>query len=236
MRRQLSLCFWALSLWEDALRASLKDVCAELTTKVEHATELAAARSAELGELEADQRRDELARIDLAAEIERRELSAASLHKTASDARLANGELLKRLEEERNNVKSLKSEVDRLRKARNDQRVDDDPSLFSLESQLHEALDVQGALRFSLFKSEDEAAKALASRDAGEARVLELQHRLEESRQVYVHAIAALDKRAATLEQEGRDAQSVAQRLERALDRVSFRLRMCNLELQRWKE
>jgi len=233
-RQRLALFRWTLARWDEAVRISLRADCESLAAQVESMTKSQQTLEQQRSECAVMQREGELARLDLACEVKQRTAYAQELHERVMVKQAENTALLTRLEEERDIAATLASEVERCQAMHDDWKRGEDSVVVALEAELKEALDVQGSLRISLLRSEAEAERYTCGRDTAEARVFELQQRLEGSRRAYAKAMDTLDSKAAALAQEGRDAEQVAQRLEKALDSTIFRVRMCDLELQRW--
>lgn len=216
------------------MRLSLGACCVQLVEQIESAERTAAAIEAERTTMEAAQQQNEAARGDLRSEIAAKEAEAAELEARAEQTRSENAELVSRLQREREECRPLQAEVDALRKQLAEARHRGDLEVAELEAQVVDAIEVQGSLRFSLLRSQAEAERALCLRESMEARATELRERLEEARASYVYAIDALDQKVAGLEREGFEAERAAERLERALESTAFRVRMAEVELQRW--
>merc|ERR1712194_615040 len=149
--------------------------------------------------------------------------------------RAESDDMLSTLEAERERKGPLQSELASLKAKISSAQRHGDADIATLEAQLVSAIEVQGSLRFSLLRSQAEAQRACTEREDLEAKASELRQRLEEARASYLVAIDVLDRRVASLEQEGSEAERTAERLERALESVSFRMRMADVELQRWQ-
>jgi chromosome segregation ATPase len=211
---------------------AIYEACDDLDDRIEKATASSEALEAQRDARDATRREDEIARLDLINEIRRKASESADLHKKAEQTQYANAEMLTELKEERLVTESLMQELEYLKSER--QTAREDP-VQSLERQLREALDIQGSLRFSFLQTEAEAQRVAVVYESTQNHVLDLESRLAESRRAYAAAIESLDRKVNSLRHEGQEAEHKASRLEKALDSVTFRARMCDLEMERWK-
>lgn len=231
-RRRLELCHWALHLWEDGVRYTIYEACHDLDDRIQKAAASSQALEDQRDARESTRREDEIARLDLVNEIRWKASESADLHQKAEQTQYANSELLSQLQEERLVTESLMQELGYLKSERWCAREE---PVQSLEQQLKEALDIQGSLRFSFLKTEAEAQRLADVCESTQNHVIELQNRLAESRRAYAAAIENMDRKVRNLRHEGQEAEHKAGRLEKALDSVTFRARMCDLENERWK-
>lgn len=231
-RVRISLTRATFGLWDEAVQAVVRADCHRISEEIDSAAQAVKARQAEWNNLELAAEESEAARLDLLEELHRREAEAVATEAQVQELRQQSAELLEQLEAERE--MPLHTEVASLRASLTARQLHRDPDLSSLEAQLVEAIEVQGSLRFSLRRSQAEAELALEARAAAQTKAAELRTRLEEARASYIYAIDALDRKVAGLEREGLEAESMALRLEQALENTAFKMRMADVELQRW--
>jgi len=216
------------------LRQTLRETCSQLRSKMECARRKLEAAEVEREHFEAAQLECEVERQGLTQQIRAKEAETTAVRARAAAVRAEGSEVFASLEAEREHKGPLLSEIATLKSKISSTQRHGESDLAVLEAQLVSAIEVQGSLRFSLLRSQAEAERACVERESMEAKVAELRSRLEEARASYLVAIDVLDRRVATLEKDGREAERTVERLERALESVSFRMRMADVELQRW--
>lgn len=228
-RQRLSLGRRALRAWDAAARRSIMEGCERLGSALDCAAEAQAAGAERLEHLERGQRQEALARLELASEARRRMKEAAELGETIAGAKRQTAGVLASLEREQAVAAGLRSQLAELKAARCRPRVP------GVQVQLEEALEVQGSLRFALRQTGAEAERLAEARARAEALAQELRGRVSDAGNSYVQAVDALDQKRSTLAKEGREAQQACRSMEKALESATFRVRMRDLEMQRWR-
>lgn len=245
-RIQLNVRARAFAAWDRAVSLALREQCEHLSEQIAMVAEAGAELEQEQ-DAETDARKQgELAREEIAEEVERKTAEAAALRSQIAADDKTGTVLLERLEEARETADALAVYL-RLRAAPG--LADDcarsplcalrqDPTLGpleGLEKQLAEVLDIGCSLRFAVRKGEAEAREAMQARSIVDAQAAKLRKCIEELKRGYSQTMEDLDRKAAAVALEAEEAQQVAQNLEKALASMSFRKRMCDLELQRWQ-
>lgn len=233
-RRWISLGRQVFTLWDEVVRLSMREACQSIAREIEEAERAAEAHRARLTAWEAALAEDEQQLCELESERLTKETEATSLADKGNRCRQQATELLEDWEAQRHQTAPLQQEVARLQVARDQYRRQVEPELRELERQLLMALEVQGNLRFSLFRCQEVADGTQQRRDSVEAKTAELRDSLGGARASYLEALEVLDQKVADLELEGREAELATERLERALEDAAFRSRLISLELERW--
>jgi len=237
-RCSLNICFFVWMLWDTVVRAALRTKCQTLLDEIDSAAATLADFEQQCGNAVELRSHEESSRQDMRKEVLKKVEEVEALRAGINDALARNAGLAYTLGSERRVAEGLRR--DRL--LLHEDPADLEGSELGLRSplatrvvQLAEALEVEVNLRFSLQRAEAEASHALEAKAAAETQVQELQRSLQESRQMYMKTVDALDQRVAELTQEGKEAQQAALQLQHAVADAAFRARMCDLELQRWQ-
>mmetsp|Transcript_63133 Transcript_63133/g.150509 ORF Transcript_63133/g.150509 Transcript_63133/m.150509 type:complete len:691 (-) Transcript_63133:7-2079(-) len=230
-RKHFTLLRFALGQWSLSLRVAMSRTCEELSVQIEEASQEAAEMEARRIKNVEDQQQAELARRDLAVEVQQKAAEAEGMRVRTQKMKQANMDLLSELRQAKEEGDQLRCELERWQVQRA-QFFEENQSQSSVELQLEEALEMHGTLRFALRNAEMEAERATRGKATAESRLQSLQERLTDARRSYVQAISALDGKASQLAWEGREARREAERIEQVIEGIAFRMQICDQELQ----
>jgi len=142
--------------------------------------------------------------------------------------------LIKRLNEERQGKSTFERELELLHVELEDYRSSNDSLLYSIAARLQNAVNVKGSLRCMLLRSETETQRLGYAEASLKDKLFTLQEELVTAEASSKATLDVADARVMSLEEQRTDAACNLRQLERALESVNFRSRMCSLELQRW--
>merc|ERR1719296_130578 len=233
-RYRIVLVRAVFALWDEVVRASVRAECSRLSAEVDRVAQSIKCRQDQREGLQQVASERAAAHQDLLEEIDRREAEAALTEARTQALQAESAELLIQLEAEREVKVPVQAEIDGLQAALANRRQRGDPELAALEVQLVEAIEVQGSLRYALRRAQHDAERVAEQRTASQARAAELRQNLEQARTSYIYAIDALDRKVAGLERESEEAERMTEGLEQALEATAFKMRLADVELQRW--
>jgi len=228
------LCREVIESWSEFLRNSLLLSCSHLAEKLEHMSQNAAALHAKSKAREASLHEGEFVRGSLMAAIEQKENCIARVRISIGQMHEEYHHLIKRHKEARQGKSMCERELELLHEELEDHRSSDDLLLYSIAARLQNTVDVKGSLRCMLLRSETETQRLGYAEASLKDQLFTLQEELVAAEACSKARLDVADARVMSLEEQRTDAACNLRQLERALESVNFRSRMCSLELQRW--
>jgi len=234
-RRLLCLCRQAFLHWDEAIHLVWHDRGANLGSQAMQLATDHAALEAQQDVDDNEQLLERLAMRELMEKVRLKTNEAAQVRKQATSLEAEAAALVAEFESEQLDAEDLSRELWRMRRSSAKRADSGDEALDTLRRQLTEALDVQGSLRYSLRQCEAKAGEVASARNEAKKCLSNVHGKLDETHREFVNAMEVLDRQASALIQEEQEAHKIAQQHQKALDSIIFRVRMCDLELQRWK-
>lgn len=228
------LCREIIQSWTESLRNSLHLSCIHLAEKLENMSQDAASLLDKSKARKASLHEGEFVRASLVDAIDQKEICVARVRTFTGHLHEDYHHLITRLNEERQGKSMCERELELLHGELEEYRSSNDSLLCSIAAQVQHAVDVKGSLQCMLLRSEAETQRLGCAEANLKDELSTLQEELITATASNKAELDVADARVQSLEEQKMAAACDLRQLERFLESVSFRSRMCSLELQRW--